>query len=67
MLILGRGHLERVLRECVGHHNRQRPHRGIDLGVPTPAGAIKTRFSLVSVFRRNVLGGLIHEYHPTAA
>ena len=67
MLILGRGHLERVLRECVGHYNRQRPHRGIDLGVPTPAGAIKTRFSLVSVIRRNVLGGLIHEYHPVAA
>jgi putative transposase len=67
MLILGRGHLERVLRECVGHYNRQRPHRGIDLGVPTPAGAIKTRFSLVSVIRRNVLGGLIHEYHPAAA
>ena len=67
MLVLGRGHLERVLRECVGHYNRQRPHRGIDLGVPAPAGAIKTRFSLVSVIRRNVLGGLIHEYHPAAA
>ena len=34
MLILGRGHLERVLREYVGHYNRQRPHRGIDLDVP---------------------------------
>ena len=67
ILILGRGHLERVLRECVGHYNRQWPHRGIDLGVPTPAGAIKTRFSLVGVIRRNVLGGLIHEYHPAAA
>ena len=41
MLILGRGHLERVVREYVGHYNRQRPHRGIDLGVPTPASMIK--------------------------
>ncbi len=67
MLILGRGHLDRVLREYVGHYNRQRPHRGIGLGVPTPASTIKISPPSVSVVRHDVLGGLIHEYHPVAA
>jgi len=34
MLILGRGHLERVLGVYVEHYNRQRPHRGPDLATP---------------------------------
>ena len=67
MLILGGGHLERGLGEYVGHYNRQRPHRGIDLGVPTPASTIKTPPPSVDVIRHDVLGGLIHEYHPVAA
>src|ERR1022692_1260875 len=67
LLILGHGHLERVLREYVGHYTRQRPHRGIDLGVPPPASTIKTPPPSVDVIRHDVLGGLIHEYHPVAA
>jgi len=67
MLILGQGHLERVLREYVGHYNRQRPHRGIDLGVPAPASTVKIPPPSVDVVRHDVLGGLIHEYHPVAA
>lgn len=67
MLILGRGHLERVPREYVGHYNRQRPHRGIDLGVPAPASTIKILPPSANVVRHDVLGGLIHEYHPVAA
>lgn len=67
MLILGRRHLERVLREYVGHYNRQRIHRGIDLGVPAPASMIKIPPPSVSVIRHDMLGGLIHEYHPAAA
>jgi transposase InsO family protein len=66
MLILGCCHLERVLREYAGHYNRQRPHRGIDLGVPAPASTIKIPPPSVNVIRHDVLGGLIHEYHPVA-
>jgi putative transposase len=33
-LILGRRHLERVLREYVAHYNARRPHRGLDLQAP---------------------------------
>jgi putative transposase len=67
MLILGRGHLERVLWEYVRHYNRQRPHRGIDLGVPAPASTIKIPLPSVNVVRYDVLGGLINEYHSVAA
>src|SRR6266511_853299 len=33
-LVLGRRHLERVLREYVAHYNAKRPHRGLDLRPP---------------------------------
>jgi len=33
-LILGRRHLERVLRTYIGHYNEARPHRGLDLRTP---------------------------------
>jgi transposase InsO family protein len=65
MLILGSGHLERVVRQFVSHHNEQRPHRGIGLGVP--AGSAGPSVPTLEVRRHDVLGGLIHEYHPVAA
>jgi transposase InsO family protein len=37
LLILGRGHLERVLRLYVTHYNGERPHRGLALLPPEPA------------------------------
>jgi putative transposase len=66
ILILGHRHLEGVLREYVSHYNQQRPHRGIDLDVPT-GGVIPTPPSVHQVDRHDVLGGLIHEYYPVAA
>ena len=64
VLVLGHRHLERILREYVDHSNRQRPHRGIGL---TTAGEIVSALPTVAVRRHDVLGGLIHEYHPVAA
>ena len=66
ILILGHRHLERVLREYVEHYNRRRPHRGINLDMPT-GGVIPTPPSLHHVDRHDVLGGLIHEYFAVAA
>jgi len=40
MHIYGHGHLERVLREYVTHYNQQRPHRGLDRGVPAPGSGM---------------------------
>ncbi len=37
MLVLGRRHLNEVLRQYVSHYNEQRPHPGLDLGVPVPS------------------------------
>jgi hypothetical protein len=65
-LVLGRRHLEAVLREYFRHHNEQRPHRGLDLGVPM-GGTTPERPAGFAVERHDVIGGLIHEYRPVAA
>jgi transposase InsO family protein len=66
-LVLGRGHLDRILRRYKEHYNAQRPHRGLDLR--TPAGTSERPISpeVPGVRRIDVLGGLIHEYEPVAA
>ena len=54
----------RVLASYVTHYNRVRPHQGLDQQTPVPsvlhdhAGPVR---------RRDVLGGLIHEYDRAAA
>jgi putative transposase len=66
-LVLGRRHLERVLRAYVKHYNRGRPHRGLDLRTPEtrdPPDRISRQ--PIGVRRRDVLGGLIHEYESAA-
>jgi putative transposase len=67
LLILGHRHLERVLREFVTHYNQQRPHRGIALDVPAPGSGMTGIPPTLNVHRHDVIGGLIHEYHPVAA
>jgi transposase InsO family protein len=66
-LVLGRGHLDRILRRYAEHYNAQRPHRGLDLR--TPAGSSERAISAeVPLVRRiDVLGGLIQEYEAVAA
>ena len=67
MLILGRRHLERVLHEYGDHYNLGRPHRGLDLRVPDPGGREGVALtSTEHVRRRDVLGGLIHDYEMAA-
>jgi putative transposase len=62
-LVLGRRHLERVLRTYIAHYNEARPHRG--LGLRTPTGRALPAvgdLSTADVRRQDVLGGPIHEY-----
>jgi len=66
LLILGRRHLERVLRIYTAHYNSERPHRGLALLPPQPANAA-ARPTAGEIRRRDRLGGLIHEYHRAAA
>ena len=66
MLVLGRNHLEAVLRDYVRHYNEHRPHRGLGLDAPVP-GHTTVASPLANIARCSVLGGLIHEYHQLAA
>jgi putative transposase len=66
-LVLGRRHLLRLLRGYVRHYNQQRPHRGLALAVPEAEERKSPQVSPGEVRRRDVLGGLIHEYHEVAA
>jgi putative transposase len=71
LLILGRRQLERVLRVYIRHYNRARPHRALDLRPPdsrirSPAETGAAPQPL-QVKRRDLLGGLIHEYELAAA
>ena len=64
LLILGRRHLERVLREYVDHYNSERPHQALGLRPPQPSpqvAALGPRHQ-ITVSRRDRLGGLVHEY-----
>ena len=67
ILVLGRKHLERVLRTYVAHYNRGRPHRGLGLEVPEPPPGDSASVHPGEVKRRDQLGGLIHEYQAAAA
>jgi putative transposase len=67
MLILGRRHLDQVLRVYADHYNRQRPHRALALAAPLPQIPGPTPVDPHEVRRRDVLSGLIHEYHRAAA
>jgi putative transposase len=61
ILILGRRHLEHVLRVYRRHYNEHRPHRALDL-LP-PNGRDPTPLHGPDrLQRRDLLGGLIHEY-----
>jgi transposase InsO family protein len=66
-LILGRRHLDRVLASYASHYNAERPHRGIGLRVPERLSHVDPVKVVPEVKRRDLLGGLIHEYHTAAA
>ena len=70
LLIFGRRHLEHVLRVYIRHFNQQRPHRALALRRPDRGGGTDppptaTRCTL-QVRRRDLLGGLLHEYETAA-
>ena len=66
LLIVGPRHLDRVLRTYVEHYNRKRPHRGLQLLAPETAAPVPEVGVVPNVQRRDLLGGLIHEYESAA-
>jgi putative transposase len=67
LLIMGRGHLEQVLRVYVQHYNRHRPHRALGLQAPdSPVELIADKGRPGRVGRRDLLGDLVHQYRRAA-
>jgi hypothetical protein len=68
LLIVGRGHLEQALRTYVAHYNTHRPHRALALQAPAPGArlAVVGDNQPARVHRRDLLGGLLHEYRRAA-
>jgi putative transposase len=68
ILIVNRRHLERVLPAYIGHYNRHRPHRSLAQRPPSQLlpPVSETIAALDCIRRRDVLGGLIHEYKAAA-
>jgi putative transposase len=68
ILILGRGHLERVLRVYRRHYNEHRPHRALRLLPPDgrEPNPLNLHGPSEHLHRHDLLGGLIHEYRAAA-
>jgi len=69
LLLTGRRHLLRVLHSYLRHYNRHRPHRSLDLSAPEPSERcqqVDASTAARQLHRRDVLGGLIHEYERAA-
>lgn len=64
LLIVNEAHLRHVLAGYIAHYNRARPHQGLAQQTPVP---FAPRARAGPVRRRDVLGGLIHEYDREAA
>jgi len=63
LLVWSRRHLEVILDEYIEHYNGARPHRGLQLAPPVPRSISTLGRNLT---RRDVFGGLIHEYELAA-
>ncbi len=66
LLIVGRRHLEHVVRVYVRHYNEHRPHRALGLAPPDRSRPVERAEIPVRAMRRDLLGGVIHEYQAAA-
>jgi putative transposase len=68
VLIVNEHHLRRVRTEYLIHYNTARPHRTLGQLAPAQAGTRPPQIDLTEhrVRRKQVLGGLTHEYQIAA-
>jgi putative transposase len=68
LLIVNEHHLRRVLTEYLRHYNAARPHRALGQLAPARAHARPLQINLAEhrIRRKQVLGGLTHEYQIAA-
>ena len=69
VIVLGRGHLQRLLREFIEDcHHVARPHRGLDGDTPIPQSKADVPITgPTKLIATPVLGGLHHRYQRVAA
>jgi putative transposase len=66
MLIINRHHLMAALTKYVAHSNHHRPHRAPSQAAPLRSLPPPAAPSQLRLRRRDLLGGLIHEYVQVA-
>ena len=68
LLIANEHHLRRVLAGYLQHYHTARPHRALGQLAPAQAGTRPPEINLAEyrICRRQVLGGLMHEYQIAA-
>lgn len=70
LIPMSAGHLQRILREWIGHFNTARPHSALGPGLPDPPRGLPVQLQehrhrlppRTIVSSRPILGGLHHEY-----
>ena len=66
ILIINQRHAAAVLRQYERHYNCHRPHRTLGQAAPLRPLPHGTTTEIHNVRRRDMLGGLIHEYQHVA-
>jgi transposase InsO family protein len=66
ILIVGRGHLDQVLRAYTSHYNRHRPHQSLSLRPPDEPASVPGSARIQHIRKRRLLGGLVNEYRAAA-
>ena len=71
LLIIGRHHLQHVLATYVRHYNGHRPHRALGQRpplrmLPSDEQSVTDVTDIGGLRRKDLLGGLIHEYQLAA-
>jgi transposase InsO family protein len=66
ILIVGRRHLDQVLRVYTSHYNRHRPHQSLSLRPPDEPASVPGSARIQHIRKRRLLGGLVNEYRAAA-
>jgi hypothetical protein len=66
-ILIGEGHLHHVVKKIESHHNAQRPHQGLDNGIPMGFDYPPAAAEPDDVCRESSLGGLLNHYHAAKA
>ncbi len=64
LVILSERHLSRVLAAYVAYYNHARPHQGIEQRCPV---TLQNAAREGPIERRDILGGVVHDYYRRAA